>query len=44
LYKEDFEKFMDGLNESIQVIRENAPATVPGNETSDGISFDDLGN
>jgi hypothetical protein len=46
LYKEDFEKFMEGLNESIQVIKENAPAIVPSNENaaSDDISFDDLGN
>lgn len=45
LYKEDFEKFMEGLNESIQVIKENAPAVVPGNESSaTDISFDDLGN
>lgn len=46
LYKEDFEKFMEGLNESIQVIKENAPAVVPGNESSSStdISFDDLGN
>lgn len=45
LYKEDFEKFMEGLNESIQVIKENAPAVVSGNESSaTDISFDDLGN
>ncbi|MCD6019917.1 MAG: DNA-binding protein, partial [Bacteroidetes bacterium] len=28
LYKEDFEKFMEGLNESIEVIKENAPPIV----------------
>ncbi|MBS1652296.1 MAG: PUR family DNA/RNA-binding protein [Bacteroidetes bacterium] len=27
LYKEDFEKFVEGLNESIAQIRENAPAS-----------------
>src|SRR3954469_19096894 len=25
LYKEDFEKFLDGLNEAVENIRENAP-------------------
>ncbi|MDF2448857.1 MAG: DNA-binding protein [Bacteroidota bacterium] len=28
LYKEDFEKFMEGLNESIAIIKENAPPIV----------------
>src|SRR6476661_6848864 len=28
LYKEDFEKFVEGLNESIEVIKENAPPIV----------------
>ncbi len=52
LYKEDFEKFMEGLNESIDVIKENAPPVVEREayserETpsshSDEVSFDDLG-
>lgn len=45
LYKEDFEKFMDGLNEAVNHIRENAPAITSSNE-SDGdkdINFEDLG-
>ena len=28
LYKEDFEKFMEGLNESVEVIKQNAPPIV----------------
>ncbi len=28
LYKEDFEKFMEGLNESIEIIKANAPPIV----------------
>ena len=49
LYKEDFEKFTEALNESIEIIRANAPAIVPsehGEEHSSGsddIDFDDLG-
>jgi len=49
LYKEDFEKFVDGLHEAIEHIRENAPkvpasleATVEEKKDSD-ISFEDLG-
>ena len=48
LYKEDFEKFMAGLNESIEVIKQNAPPIVEREErapsTSDEVSFEDLGN
>ena len=53
LYKEDFEKFMEGLNESIEVIRQNAPPIVEREReereerapsTSDEVSFEDLGN
>ncbi len=50
LYKEDFEKFMEGLNESIEVIKENAPPIVEREEreissgsSSEEVSFDDLG-
>ena len=35
LYKEDFEKFMEGLNESIEVIKENAPPIVEREAYSD---------
>jgi hypothetical protein len=48
LYKEDFEKFIEGLNEAIQHIKENAPVTDPidsGETTSStDINFEDLGN
>lgn len=49
LYKEDFEKFIDGLNEAIQHIRENAPVTETnyeggGEKKETDISFEDLGN
>ncbi len=50
LYKEDFEKFLDGLNEAVDNIRENAPpiTSVSENETSSGgekdVNFEDLGN
>ncbi len=52
LYKEDFAKFMEGLNESIEIIKENAPPIVEREErTSDyysenkstDVNFDDLG-
>lgn len=48
LYKEDFEKFMEGLNEAVQHIRDNAPTIEAGSYTNDGpdesdISFEDLG-
>lgn len=51
LYKEDFEKFTEALNESIEIIRANAPAitAVSDNEhntsssSSADIDFDDLG-
>lgn len=50
LYKEDFEKFMEGLNEAVDHIRENAPEVesytsrerVEASGESD-ISFEDLG-
>ncbi len=48
LYKEDFEKFMEGLQEAIEHIRENAPEIASGEydatEKSDSdITFEDLG-
>lgn len=52
LYKEDFAKFMEGFNESIEIIKENAPPIVEREErTSDyysenkstDVNFDDLG-
>lgn len=49
LYKEDFEKFIEGLNEAITHIKQNAPETdthfQPASEKKDSdISFEDLGN
>lgn len=50
LYKEDFEKFIDGLNESIKHIRENAPVSDNNYQTSSeekkdsDIRFEDLGS
>ena len=45
LYKEDFEKFIDGLNEAVQHIRENAPV-IENNQSAGGsnVNFEDLGN
>ena len=43
LYKEDFEKFMEGLNESVEFIKANSPALENANTSSDSISFEDLG-
>lgn len=47
LYKEDFEKFVEGLNESIAHIKENAPVIEnthqPSSEGSN-VNFEDLGN
>lgn len=48
LYKEDFEKFIEGLNEAINHIKENAPEIennyeAPEKKDSD-VSFEDLGN
>jgi hypothetical protein len=48
LYKEDFDKFIGGLNEAITHIRENAPAVTGGGYTQEekkdsDISFEDLG-
>ncbi len=45
LYKEDFEKFMEGLNESIDIIKENSGPIVERQAYTgnDDVSFDDLG-
>jgi hypothetical protein len=47
LYKEDFEKFMDGLNEAVTNIKENAPLnaspTSEGHGGESDINFEDLG-
>jgi len=49
LYKEDFEKFIEGLNEAITHIKENAPepdttSQLSGEKKESDISFEDLGN
>lgn len=47
LYKEDFEKFIEGLNEAINHIKENAPEVASnyssGESKSSDVSFEDLG-
>jgi hypothetical protein len=43
LYKEDFEKFMEGLNESIDVIKENAPPIVEREAYERDSSYSDKG-
>ena len=50
LYKEDFAKFMEGLNESIDIIKENSPPIIErefynkeNSETAGDVNFDDLG-
>lgn len=44
LYKEDFEKFLEGLNEAIHHIKENAPVIEDHNQGSSGsdVNFEDL--
>jgi hypothetical protein len=45
LYKEDFEKFSEGLNEAIQYIRENAPVIESHTGSESGgsdVNFEDL--
>lgn len=47
LYKEDFEKFMDGLNEAVANIRENAPPVSSNNDSNNSgsnVNFEDLGS
>lgn len=48
LYKEDFEKFVEGLNEAVAHIKENAPEIEPRKEhnnesSSSEVNFEDLG-
>ena len=43
LYKEDFEKFVEGLNETIQHINQNSPSIASNNNGTD-VNFEDLGN
>jgi hypothetical protein len=47
LYKEDFEKFTEGLNEAITHIKENAPEIETnyehGEKKDSDVSFEDLG-
>ena len=46
LYKEDFEKFIEGFNEAVEVIKKNAPPIVEREHTSNStdVNFEDLGN
>ena len=48
LYKEDFDKFIEGLDESIKHIKENAPEIKPSHNSNDqldsDVRFKDLGN
>jgi hypothetical protein len=49
LYKEDFEKFVEGLNDTVAYIKEHAPDIVPREERSkdsdfSGGEFEDLNN
>ena len=45
---DDFDKFIEGLDESIKHIKENAPEIKPNNNSDDhldsDIKFEDLGN
>jgi hypothetical protein len=46
LYKEDFEKFLEGLNEAVTNIRETAPVVTASEEVPEDngdINFEDLG-
>lgn len=45
LYKEDFQKFMEGLNEAIDVVKKNSPEIVERKpyQADNEVSFDDLG-
>ena len=48
LYKEDFEKFLEGLNESIEHIKANSPAIepraehIPESNSFSDVNFEDL--
>lgn len=46
LYKEDFDKFIEGLNEAVNHIKENAPLDDHSNEENRNseVNFEDLGN
>ncbi|MDX2173744.1 MAG: DUF3276 family protein [Bacteroidota bacterium] len=47
LYKEDFEKFIEGLNEAVEHIKDNAPPiddNVSEDKNSSEVNFEDLGN
>ncbi len=47
LYKEDFEKFTEGLHDAVDFIKQNAPVleteTVEQTSDSSSVSFEDLG-
>ncbi|HPR33558.1 MAG TPA: DUF3276 family protein [Prolixibacteraceae bacterium] len=43
LYKEDFEKFSEGLADILSYIRENQPALDP-NDDNDGSSYEEFSN
>lgn len=42
LYKEDFDKFLEGLNEAVTNIRETAPVMSSNGESESGGSHDDV--
>ncbi len=44
LYKEDFEKFIEGLQEVIEYVKHNQPELIPieGGEEYSNLDFDDL--
>lgn len=47
LYKEDFEKFIEGLNEAVEHIKVNAPVSDNSSESHNStseVNFEDLGN
>jgi len=43
LYREDFEKFVEGLNDAVQYIKENAPPMTHNHRHDSDVHFDDLG-
>lgn len=45
LYKEDFQKFMEGLNEAVDVVKKNVPEIVERQayQADNDVNFDDLG-
>ena len=42
LYKEDFDKFADGLQEVVNYIRERCPVTETTHEPKQDVQFEDL--